>query len=193
MAEDSGDEINDKLESLIRRLSLIEQRRIEPGRVDVEVSKEELVEISEEIIEEDNIPKRGEERYSYLSSVLRLMIEESFEDGISAFSGLIELSIACLGDEILENEEFERFEGVVHMIGGFSEEELNKSMDYVKKYRETDESIAVSQNLVELSELVESGSKVEVDDSNSARKAIEIYSKCMDVCDNASTMLVGSI
>ncbi|WP_222913516.1 hypothetical protein [Natrinema sp. SYSU A 869] len=152
---------------------------------------EELLEITDGILEEEDIPEEGEERYSYFSSVLRVMMEEGFETGMASLSGLLEMSLASLGGEILEHEDIERYEAVVDMINRFSDEQLELAFEYVLEFREMDQGIAATQNHVQLSEMADPVSEIQVDDSESAQKAVDLYSKCMDVCDNASTLLLA--
>ena len=191
MGTDSEEEVDKVLESQIRRYGLIKQKRIDGDQVDTDLPIEELREITDGILENEDIPKEGEDRYSYLSSVLRVMMEECFETGMSSISGLLEMSLASLGSEILEYEDIERYEAVVDMIDGFSDEQLEMAFEYVSEFRETDQGIAVTQNHVQLSEIAEPVSEIKVNDPESAQRAVDIYSKCMDVCDNASTLLVA--
>lgn len=191
MTNDSEEEIQDALESQIRRFGLIKQKRIQEDQVDTNLSMEELLEITEEILKEEDVPEEGEERYSYFSSVLRVMMEESFEAGISSLSSLLGMSLASLGDELLEHEDIERYEKVVDMIEEVSDEQLELAFEYTLEFRDMHQGIAATQNHVQLSEMADSVSEIQVDDSESAQKTVEIYSKCMDVCDNASTLLLA--
>lgn len=191
MVKDSEEKIDEALESQIRRYGLIKQKSIDGDQIDTDMPMEELREITNGILENGDIPKEGEDRYSFLSSALRVMMEESFESGMSSISGLLEMFLASLGSEILEYEGMERYEGVVDMIGRFSDGQLDMAFKYVSEFRKSDQGIAVTQNQVQLSEIADPVSEIKVTDPESARRAVDIYSKCMDVCDNASTLLVA--
>jgi hypothetical protein len=191
MGGNSEDKIQDRLESQIRRYGLIKQTRIQEDQVDTNLSMNELAEITDGILKEEDIPEEGAERYSYFTSVLRIMVGESFETGMSCLCGVLGMSLASIGSEILEHEDIDRYERVVDMIEGFSDEQLELAFEYASEFRETDQGIAATQNHVQLSEMADPISEIEVDDSGSAQKSVEIYSKCMDLCDNASTLLLA--
>lgn len=191
MAEPSEDKLAEALEGQIRRFGLISQTRIDAEDVDSSLSKEKLSEITDQILEEDDIPERVEVRLSYFNSALRAMMEDGFDTGMSAIGEILDAAIAKLGSEILVHEDLERYEAVIDILDGFSQEELDIAYQYVLELRDSDEGVALSQNHVQLSEMSDPFSGIEVVDSESAREAIDIYSKCMDVCDNASTILLG--
>jgi len=191
MAEPSEEELVEALEGQIRRFGLISQTRIDTEDVDSNLSKEELLEITDRILEEDDIPEPAEERLSYLSSVLRVMMEDGFETGISTIAGMMEDSIARLGSELQIHEDWERYEPVVDMVDEFNEEQLDLAFNYITEFRDSDEGVALTQNHVKLSEMSDPISDIEVVNPESAQNAIDIYSKCMDVCDNASTILLA--
>lgn len=191
MVEPSEEEIVEALEGQIRRFGLVSQTKIDSDDVDSSLSKEEILEITDQILNEDDIPEPAEERLSYLNSALRVMIEDGFETGLSTIGGMMEASIASLSSEILVHEDLERYEDVIDIIDGFSQQELDTTFQYVTEFRESDEGVALTQNHVQLSEIADPISEIEVADPESAREAIEIYSKCMDVCDNASTILIA--
>lgn len=191
MAEPSEEELFDALEGQIRRFGLISQTKIDVEDVDSSLNKEELLGITDRILEEDDIPEPAEERLSYLSSVLRVMMEDGFETGLSTIGGMMEASLASLGSELLVHEDLERYEAVIDMVDDFNEEQLDLAFNYITEFRDSDEGVALTQNHVHLSEMSDPISEIEVVDPESAQNAIDIYSKCMDVCDNASTILLA--
>lgn len=83
-----------------------------------------------------------------------------------------------------EVDEYEQFEPCIETIETLSGEEIDSLWEYIRTYRTDQAGLTVNQHHVYLiGELLNEEMIVEVDDAISAQLGMDVYRKCMDICD----------
>ena len=91
-----------------------------------------------------------------------------------------------MGERFSNLDEWNRFDPIVNEISNLSYEQLNKTFADVWGFRSTERGISVSQSENYLhSVLLDNDDILEVKDTSTAQLGIDVYRKCMDLCDSS--------
>lgn len=97
-----------------------------------------------------------------------------------------------LFEDIERYGEIERYQGCIDLLNALNTNELDVLIEVIDEYWKTRAFLTVAQNHVTLThELLERGKRFSINDLDDARLGIDIYKKCMDICDSGFSALLN--
>jgi len=97
-----------------------------------------------------------------------------------------------LFEDLKRYGESERYRACIDSLNALDTEELDILIEVINEYWGTRAFLSVAQNHVTLTnDLLERGNRFSIEDIDDARQGIEIYKKCMDICDSGFPALMN--
>lgn len=121
--------------------------------------------------------------------------EQSFHSGRVAQLMTVASSQPLLDMLFIDIDQYgenERYRECIDSLNALDANELDVLIEATDEFWETREFLSVAQNHVTLTnELLEHGKRFSIDDLDDARRGIDIYKKCMDICDSGFPSLLN--
>lgn len=175
----------------VRRWGIISQQVVDEDRVSEILDDPDIEKKFIEWVENEDDKATDEERISYLTyAMMQLFSHSNKESVLSVLSWFLQTLLQREFEDI-SNEELEPYTPLIKSIATLSEAELDLAEQAIYKHHDSDESISLLQNATYLSTGdLAYDSDFKVNDVDSAREGIEVYRKCMEVCDSASPQVL---
>jgi hypothetical protein len=190
---DSTNSIDQKLSNLVERWGIITQTVLDSESVDTALQKDELVERSKKILEEDEVPEEDEERLSYLVSVMRAILLDTPQEADPREIGAEFLRhplVSALED--YDDRYLSSLEPMLELLLTFDEHRKKEAQDYLFDFYHTESAKAVTQaHTYLIEELLEGERNLKITDAQSVQFGRTVYSKCMDICDSGMPRVVA--
>lgn len=97
-----------------------------------------------------------------------------------------------LFNDIRRYDETERYRNCLDSLNGLDLDQLEVLVEVVQNFWETRQYLSVAQNHVTLTnELLEGRDTFSIEDFSDAKRGVQIYKKCMDICDSGFPTLLN--